>query len=36
MKRRAWLLGILLVVAGPPGVVQAADPDWKAVEQALG
>src|SRR5262245_12177572 len=35
MKRRAWLLGILLVVAGPPGVVQAADPDWKAVEQAL-
>src|SRR5215472_13194290 len=36
MKRREWLLGILLVVAGPPGVVQAADPDWKAVEQALG
>src|SRR5499425_3589698 len=36
MKRRAWLLGILLVVAGPPGVVRAADPDWKAVEQALG
>src|SRR5215813_6238599 len=36
MKRRAWLLGILLVVAGPAGVVQAADPDWKAVEQALG
>src|SRR5499433_2088476 len=36
MKRRAWLLGILLVVAGPAGVVQAADPDWKAGEQALG
>src|SRR5215470_17691743 len=36
MKRRAWLLGLLLVVAGPAGVVQAADPDWKAVEQALG
>src|SRR5262244_3287562 len=36
MKRRAWLLGMLLVVAGPAGVVQAADPDWKAVEQAMG
>ena len=37
MKRRAWLLlGMLLVVASPAGVVQAADPDWKAVEQALG
>src|SRR5215813_7620053 len=36
MKRRAWLLGMLLVVASPTGVVQAADPDWKAVEQALG
>src|SRR5215468_6698105 len=36
MKRRTWLLGMLLVVASPAGVVQAADPDWKAVEQALG
>ena len=24
------------VIAGPPGVARAADPDWKAVEQALG
>ncbi len=24
------------VIAGPPGVARAADPDWKAVEQARG
>jgi len=36
MKRRAWLLGMLLVVLSPAHLVLAADPDWKAVEQALG
>src|SRR5262245_44247402 len=36
MKRRAWLLGMLLVVLSPARLVLAADPDWKAVEQALG
>src|SRR5215510_8497326 len=36
MKRRAWLLGMLFVALSPARLVQAADPDWKAVEQALG
>jgi len=34
LKRAIVLLG--LVVAATPGLSRAADPDWKAVEQALG
>src|SRR5258706_9354186 len=34
LKRAVVLFG--LVAAAPPGVALAADPDWKAVEQALG
>ena len=35
MLKRAILLFGLVVIA-PPGLAAAADPDWKAVEQALG
>jgi len=40
MRSPVCLLGVavvvLAVIAGLPGVALAADPDWKAVEQALG
>jgi len=40
MRLPIWALTIaglgFAVIAGPPGVARAADPDWKAVEQALG
>ncbi len=41
MRSQTWrhaivLLGLVVVIVGAPGLVGAADPDWKAVEQALG
>jgi Domain of Unknown Function (DUF1259) len=40
MRLPIWVVTIaglgFAVIAGPPGVARAADPDWKAVDQALG
>jgi hypothetical protein len=40
MRFRTWTLAVVVVgfiiLAGEPGDAPAADPDWKAVEQALG
>ena len=35
LKSAMVLLGLVVIVA-TPGLARAADPDWKAVEQALG
>src|SRR5947208_5095796 len=36
MLKHAMVLPGLAVIVGTPGLALAADPDWKAVEQALG
>ena len=36
LKHAVSILGLLVVVGGTPKLVQAAEPDWKAVEAALG